>query len=204
MASYIIKTKEQEIKKNFDYLPDVTDKLDKIQHSRFDINTIREITLWKLDRYVDISDEVVGKLNSLKTMKEFDAEQTRVVLDTLLACEGVGLPMASTYLRFRNPHVFQIIDARAYRAAFDYEVNEVLSSSDKSKLIDIYIEYIEKLREIAQKGYHGLSVKFEDLDRFLYDIDKKAGFIVNENKNKSYDSSKIKKWKDLINSPKEI
>ena len=66
------------------------------------------------------------------------------------------------------------------------------------------IEYIEKHREIAQKGYHGLSVKFEDLDRFLYDIDKKAGFIVNEDKNKSYNSSKLKRWKELINSPKEI
>ena len=131
-------------------------------------------------------------------------KKTKNVLKDLLACEGVGLPMASTYLRFRNPHVFQIIDARAYRAAFDYEVNEVLSSSDKSKLIDIYIEYIEKLREIAQKGYHGLSVKFEDLDRFLYVIDKKAGFIVNEDKNKSYDSSKIEKWKELICNPEEI
>lgn len=92
MASYIIKTKEQEIKKNFDYLPDVTDKLDKIQHPKFDINIIREITLWKLGRYVDISDEVVGKLNSLETMKEFDAEQTRFILKDLLDCEGVGLP----------------------------------------------------------------------------------------------------------------
>lgn len=204
MASYIIKTKEQEIKKNFEYLPDVTDELDKLQHSRFDINTIREITLWKLDRYVCLTDDVIEKLNTLKSLTQLDEEKTTVVLDALLKSKGVRLPMASTYLRFINPQVYQIIDARAYRAAFDYKVNEVLSSQDISKLIDIYIEYIEKLREIAQKGYHGLRVKFEDLDRFLYDIDKKAGFIVNEDKNKSYNSSKLKRWKELINNPNEL
>ena len=204
MASYIIKTKEQKNKKNFDYLSDVTDKLDKLQHSKFDINIIREITLWKLDRYVCLTDDVIEKLNTLKSLTQLDEEKTTVVLDALLKSKGVRLPMASTYLRFINPQVYQIIDARAYRAAFDYKVNEVLSSQDISKLIDIYIEYIEKLREIAQKGYHGLRVKFEDLDRFLYDIDKKAGFIVNEDKNKSYNSSKLKRWKELINNPNEL
>ena len=203
MANYTIKKEGKIFKKDFEY-SEVTDDLDNLQNEDFNISTIRQITLWKLDRYVSLDKKVIKKINNLKSLTEFDEKKTKNVLKDLLACEGVGLPMASTYLRFRNPHVFQIIDARAYRAAFDYEVNEVLSSSDKSKLIDIYIEYIEKLREIAQKGYHGLSVKFEDLDRFLYVIDKKAGFIVNEDKNKSYDSSKIEKWKELICNPEEI
>ena len=203
MANYTIEKNGKIFKKDFEY-SEVTDDLDNLQNEDFNISTIRQITLWKLDRYVSLDKKVIKKINDLKSLTEFDEKKTRDILNDLLDCEGVGLPMASTYLRFRNPHVYQIIDARAYRAAFDYEVNEVLSSSDKSKLIDIYIEYIEKLREIAQKGYHGLSVKFEDLDRFLYVIDKKAGFIVNEDKNKSYNSSKLKRWKELINSPKEI
>lgn len=203
MANYTIKKEGKIFKKDFEY-SEVTDDLDNLQNEDFNISTIRQITLWKLDRYVSLDKKVIKKINNLKSLTEFDEKKTRNVLKDLLACEGVGLPMASTYLRFRNPHVFQIIDARAYRAAFDYKVNEVLSSQDISKLIDIYIEYIEKLREIAQKGYHGLSVKFEDLDRFLYVIDKKAGFIVNEDKNKSYDSSKIEKWKELICNPEEI
>lgn len=203
MANYTIKKEGKIFKKDFEY-SEVTDDLDNLQNENFNISTIRQITLWKLDRYVSLDKKVIKKINNLKSLTEFDEKKTRNVLKDLLACEGVGLPMASTYLRFRNPHVFQIIDARAYRAAFDYKVNEVLSSQDISKLIDIYIEYIEKLREIAQKGYHGLSVKFEDLDRFLYVIDKKAGFIVNEDKNKSYDSSKIEKWKELICNPEEI
>ncbi|MBR3981359.1 MAG: hypothetical protein IKJ98_09385 [Bacteroidales bacterium] len=203
MANYTIKKEGKIFKKDFEY-SEVTDDLDNLQNEDFNISTIRQITLWKLDRYVSLDKKVIKKINNLKSLTEFDEKKTRNVLKDLLACEGVGLPMASTYLRFRNPHVFQIIDARAYRAAFDYKVNEVLSSQDISKLIDIYIEYIEKLREIAQKGYHGLSVKFEDLDRFLYVIDKKAGFIVNEDKNKSYDFSKIEKWKELICNPEEI
>lgn len=109
MASYIIKTKEQEIKKNFDYLSDVTDKLDKLQHSKFDINIIREITLWKLDRYVCLTDDVIEKLNTLKSLTQLDEEKTTVVLDALLKSKGVRLPMASTYLRFINPQVYQII-----------------------------------------------------------------------------------------------
>ena len=89
MASYIIKTKEHEFKKEFEYLTDVTDELDKLQHSRFNINTIREITLWKLDRYVFISDDVIEKLNTLKSLKQLDEEKTTVVLDALLKSKGV-------------------------------------------------------------------------------------------------------------------
>ena len=201
MASYIIKTKEQEIKKRFDYLPNITDKLDKLQHSKFDINIIREITLWKLDRYVFISDDVIEKLNTLKSLKQLDEEKTTVVLDALLKSKGVRLPMASTYLRFINPQVYQIIDARAYRAAFDYTKQETLSNKNEKQLIITYIKYLQKLRDIAQTGYHGLDVRFEDLDRFLYDIDKDAGFEVKDIF--PYEKTKLSQLENLINKYKQ-
>ena len=135
MANYTIKKEGKIFKKDFEY-SEVTDDLDNLQNEDFNISTIRQITLWKLDRYVSLDKKVIKKINNLKSLTEFDEKKTRNVLKDLLDCEGVGLPMASTYLRFRNPHVFQIIDARAYRAAFDYEVNEVLSSSEKQSLID--------------------------------------------------------------------
>ncbi len=201
MASYIIKTKEHEFKKEFEYLTDVTDELDKLQHSRFNINTIREITLWKLDRYVFISDDVIEKLNTLKSLMQLDEEKTTVVLDALLKSKGVRLPMASTYLRFINPQVYQIIDARAYRAAFDYTKQETLSNKNEKQLIITYIKYLQKLRDIAQTGYYGLDVRFEDLDRFLYDIDKDSGFEVKDIF--PYEKTKLSQWEILINKYKQ-
>jgi hypothetical protein len=201
MASYIIKTKEHEFKKEFEYLTDVTDELDKLQHSRFNINTIREITLWKLDRYVCMSDDAIEKLNSVQSLKKLDEEKTIIVLKALLKSKGVRLPMASTYLRFINPQVYQIIDARAYRAAFDYTKQELLSNKNEEQLITIYIKYLQKLRDIAQTGYHGLKVKFDDLDRFLYDIDKDSGFEVKDIF--PYEKTKLSQWEILINKYKQ-
>ncbi|MBQ3642391.1 hypothetical protein II906_10785, partial [bacterium] len=197
----IIKTKEHEFKKEFEYLTDVTDELDKLQHSRFNINTIREITLWKLDRYVCMSDDAIEKLNSVQSLKKLDEEKTIIVLKALLKSKGVRLPMASTYLRFINPQVYQIIDARAYRAAFDYTKQETLSNKNEKQLIITYIKYLQKLRDIAQTGYHGLDVRFEDLDRFLYDIDKDAGFEVKDIF--PYEKTKLSQLENLINKYKQ-
>ncbi|MBR4690860.1 MAG: hypothetical protein IKO90_10430 [Bacteroidales bacterium] len=181
MVTYKCTIGNKEEEKIFGYLPKITNELDKLnEKDDFSINTIRQITLWKLDRYVDISEEVVKKINSLKSSKDCNKEKIKEVLLDLLKTDGVGLPMASTYLRFRNPQVFQIIDARAYRAAFDYTKQKLLLNKDKEELVNIYIKYLDKLREIAETGYHGVIVKFKDLDRFLYDKDKEYGFKVND------------------------
>ena len=113
--------------------------------------------------------------------------------------------MASTYLRFINPKVFPIIDTRALRAAFDYNmVNEkekILSAhrdseSLYSRQIDLYVDYVKKLNEIAKNGYHDLFIKFEDLDRLLYEIDGDASFKLEDKE--PFDTDKIGKWKELI------
>ena len=201
MAQYSIKKGKKTIVKDFKYLPClpcVTDELDELQHRDFDIHTIRQITLWKLERYVGLSDDTLKKFNALKSLNIIDKTKTKQVLKALLDSVGIGLPMASTYLRFINPQIYQIIDARAYRAAFDYTQQDKLGTTDPSKLINIYIKYLDKLRDIADSGYHGMFVKFEDLDRFLYDIDKESGFEVKDTY--PYDKSKIEKWQQIIDN----
>ena len=89
--------------------------------------------------------------------------------------------MASTYLRFLNPNIYQIIDVRAYRAAFCYdEKRPDYTKASNEESIDIYLNYLKRLREIAQIGYYGVVVEFKDLDRFLYEIDKEAKFKIND------------------------
>lgn len=163
---------------DFTYLPAVTSMLDTLQHHDLTMENIYQISLWKVDRYPQLDYLTLDALNSVKDDTNLDVAKTRDILEKLLNTQGVGLPMASAYLRFINPQVYQIIDHRAYRAAFDYK--EPLHANDSVKnLCDTYIKYLEKLQGIADNGYHGIFVDFEDLDRFLYDVDKKAGYTVN-------------------------
>ena len=81
--------------------------------------------------------------------------------------------MASTILRFRNPNIFQIIDQRAYRVIKGdplklSQIKETSRETTINKQIDVYIEYLEEIREKCKK----LDVDFDDADRVLYIIDK--------------------------------
>lgn len=161
-------------KKKSEY-PTLTAELDKYQGKELTLEDINKITLWKIGRFPFITSETLANLNLLKDEKSLDVEKTTAVLTELLNTTGVGLPMASTYLRFINPDVYQIIDVRAYRAAFDYKkYKHDYTIGSINKKIKIYIEYLQKLREIAEQGYHGFSTEFRNLDRFLYNFDKQA------------------------------
>lgn len=165
----------------FTYLPAVTSMLDTLQHHDLTMENIYQISLWKVDRYPQMDLQTLNALNSVKDDIVLDETKTRDILEKLLNTQGVGLPMASAYLRFINPQVYQIIDHRAYRAAFDYAEDHNLPPlmSTLKDPIGTYFGYLKQLQGIAANGYHGISVAFEDLDRFLYDVDKKAGYTVN-------------------------
>ena len=169
----------------------ITDGLDSLEYKGENISMedIFKITLWKVDRYPVVSNDALKQLNALRTCQKLDESKTKEVLITLLKCDGVGLPMASTYLRFANPKVYQIIDTRAYRAAFDYKIAESYVHVKVEKQIEIYIKYLKQLQMIAKTDYHGAIVDFEDLDRFLYDVDKMADYKINENP--EYNKEKI-------------
>ena len=184
---------------SFGYLSDITSQLDCLQHDELTMLDIFRITAWKIDRYPQIDENTLKKLNELRSLKKFNGEKTKEVLDALLGTNGVGLPMASTYLRFVNPKVYQIIDVRAYRAAFNYKLQDKLPTTNHTKAIDNYLHYITQLQKFADKkgeGYHGLYVDFEHMDRFLYDIDKKAGFKVEDTY--PYSNEQLDKWKRII------
>ena len=208
MASYTVTGKNGTKEVPFEYLSELTDELDKLHTSKKELSEtdIYKITLWKINRYPKIRNTTILKdLNSLRKLNRFEEEATKSILSAMLPQNGIGLAMASTYLRFSNPKIYPIIDTRALRAAFDYEdVNvyeNILSThcgGNKlyEKQIDLYIDYVNKLIEISKTDYHGLKIDFENLDRFLYDIDEGSGFLLSDKE--PFDKEKLAKWEKII------
>lgn len=158
----------------FTYQQWLTTELERKGLQQINQDTINEIVLWKVNRYVRLDAETLDMLNAI------DPEETRLedvpahaVLRKLLTTDGVRLPMASTILRFRNPKLFQIIDQRAYRVVYGEELPAIYTSKGYGKSVDerieFYLDYLKRLRVVAvEKDW-----KFEDMDRILYLMDKK-------------------------------
>jgi hypothetical protein len=157
---------------DFVYQKVLTDKLDKI-NTNFNQAVINEIVLWKVDRYSQFDNDLIKLLNQIpKTGKKINTNLKTKVLIKLLNTSGVGLPMASTILKFKNRHVFQIIDQRVYRILYGKPLKVSTSLSEKmiNKTINLYFDYLEKLRQICKL----MKLKFEDSDRVLYMMDKRV------------------------------
>ncbi len=133
-------------------------------NSELDINDIRRIALWKLDRIVNIPDEVIEDLKKIAEEKFLDIKnnKTQEIIEKLLLCDGVGFPMASTILKFIRPDVFPIIDVRSYRAIFGVKLYSSQYSLEK------YIKYIEEVYKIRDL----LNVDLQLIDQQLYCFDK--------------------------------
>lgn len=151
----------------FSYQKDLTKKLDAYIDD-FDQSIINEIVLWKVNRYALFSKNTLDLLNKIdpkaKGLRPSEIKQTVIAL---LKTDGVRLPMASSILRFKNPHIFQIIDQRVYRyingKTAKYPTNEIDAA-------DFYFSYLQDLRKVCDE--HGLC--FEDADRVLYVADKRV------------------------------
>jgi thermostable 8-oxoguanine DNA glycosylase len=145
----------------------LTPILDEIEGD-FSQDIINQIVLWKVNRYASIDATLLDKLNNLNKLdKEIDIEFTRQILDDLLNTKGIQLPMASTILRFKNPHIYQIIDQRVYRFIMGEEINEPHAIHKK---IDYYFDYLEKLKSVCKE----FNIDFNKSDRILYVLDKKS------------------------------
>jgi hypothetical protein len=160
---------------DYNYQPDLTKKLDSLNASDLNRNTIYEIVLWKINRFPCVPDAVLEKLKHLGELKPKKHAEARAVLEQLLKCNGIALPMASTILRFINPSVFQIIDDRAYRVLFDREAKyptKPVKITDKyiNTSIDIYFKYLNELHRICSE-----KLPFEFADRILYKLDIQLG-----------------------------
>ena len=154
------------LKFNFDYNPHETVYLNKKMNNntKLNIEDIRRIALWKLDRIINIPDEVIEDLRKIADEKSLDIKdnKTQKIIERLLLCEGVGFPMASTILKFIRPDVFPIIDVRSYRAIFGVKLYSSQYSLDK------YIKYVEEVYNIRDC----LKIDLPLIDQQLYCFDK--------------------------------
>jgi thermostable 8-oxoguanine DNA glycosylase len=119
--------------KRYKHQPVLTAHLDNLPDEPFSPETVNEIVLWKVNRYARLSHHVRKALHALRTLSPHEHPKARRVLLSLLRCEGVDLAMASTFLRFQNAEVFQIIDRHAYRAVIGkpYPLHSATASETK-------------------------------------------------------------------------
>lgn len=153
--------------KRYAYQPRLTAHLDSLPDEPLSQDTVNEIVLWKVNRYVALPNELRDSLHVLRALSTQDHRQAEPVLLNLLDCRGVDLAMASTFLRFQNAPVFQIIDQHAYRAVFGkrYPLHSKTPSHTK---VSVYFNYLDLLCSLATSS----GVAFRELDRILYVFDK--------------------------------
>lgn len=147
----------------------MTKKLDN-QTGEFDQNIINEIVLWKVNRYAEIDLETLKSINNIDPpLNQLDKKKTTEILRRLLdkTNKGIQLPMASTILKFKNRHVYQIIDQRVYRVLYKDKTLKLPVSVDAQ--IELYLKYLEDLHIAC----HQLQIPFEESDRILYEVDKR-------------------------------
>jgi hypothetical protein len=156
---------------SFQYNNDETTALNSLAkgNGQVDIELLRRAALWKLDRVLEVPTETLEKLRALATDSNLrmDSKETQLLIEELIGCRGVGLPMASTILKFLRPDVFPIIDVRACRAL--YGVKPYFSQSTNRKNIERYLAYTAEVRDISLR----LNRPLRDIDEQLYEFDKK-------------------------------
>lgn len=153
----------KELEEQYQFQPNLTKKLDA-HIGDFTQETINEIVLWKVNRYAELPKALLQKINAIPRDESFRMDDSELIalLENMLACHGVRLPMASTILRFKNPYAFQIIDQRVYRFLYGKNLSANLKPAD-------YMAYLKDLRDYCQKE----GISFAKADRLLYEADKK-------------------------------
>src|SRR5229473_1483660 len=130
--------------RKYKYQPDLTAKLDALEALQFTQALINEIVLWKINRFAKLGDELLRSIENIKKLHRGEHRDAESLIDSLLNVDGVGLPMASTLLRFRNPSAFQIIDQHAYRAVYGSKF-PIYPSMPRKKQIGVYFDYLDEL-----------------------------------------------------------
>ena len=157
---------------NYNYQKELTKKLDT-NNSDFTQEIINEIVLWKINRYAKLDDETIESLENIdKNSNHLNDEITTRILYKLLKTKGIQIAVASTILKFKNPHIYQIIDQRVFRIIYGIKLEKFNSNkSDISitKQISIYLKYLKDLRNVCDR----LKIKFDQADRVLYQADKR-------------------------------
>lgn len=151
---------------HFSYNPDETKFLQTNMKNKKDITVddIRRISLWKLDRVLDVSDETISNLKKIAVQNDITIKSNLALstLNMLTNSNGIGFPMASAILKFIRPDIFPIIDVRAYRALYGKKIYSSQYTIEK------YIDYVEKIYEISKS----LQIELYQIDEQLYCFDK--------------------------------
>lgn len=153
---------------DYTYRPGLTGRLDRIDAADFTQQLINEIVLWKVNRYVCLTTELLREIGQLRYLRRGQHRGAGSVLNKLLDCRGVDLAMASTILRFRNPAVFQIVDRHAYRAVYG-KAYPLSTKCGTDRKVTLYFDYLDAL--VALCAAKGLA--FKTVDRALYIFDKR-------------------------------
>ena len=153
---------------DYHYQPALTEELDAVGPEPFDQARINEIVLWKVNRYAPLSTAALNAINHVAGLRNGEHHKPAKELLVLLEQPGVDLPMASTFLRFRNSRTFQIIDGHAYRALFGKPYPFRPSSRDHKAKVDTYLAYLDALVALAKAE----NMPFETMDRVLYCLDR--------------------------------
>jgi endonuclease III len=158
--------RDDQLNYQFDYNNNETDELNKsINHNQeITINDLRRIALWKLDRILNVPDELIQRLQDMVRISDINIDDIKVkeLIEDLLDCPGIGMPMASSILKFLRPDVFPIIDVRAYRALYGSKL--YYGSYNYAR----YREYVVKIYEIRDS----LGINLSEVDQQLYCFDK--------------------------------
>jgi hypothetical protein len=162
--------------RGYTHLPILTAHLDNLPKQPFSQGTVNEIVLWKVNRYATLQQDVRRSLYAMRTLSPKEHSKAGQVLLSLLSCDGVDLAMASTFLRFQNADVFQIIDKHAYRAVFGEPYPHYSATPAKTK-VSTYFTYLDALHALAASS----GAAFRDLDRILYIFDKKRNGTLSDN-----------------------
>lgn len=137
--------------------------------------------LWKINRTINVSNELIERLFSLTNLSfEENEEQVIEVLKYLVNQKGIRLPMASTLMHFLNPNQFPVIDTRAYRAIMlwknkkEYKF-DIQNFSKQENVGKVYKEYVQLCREFYEEEISNreYNIDFFDIDKVLYMMDKK-------------------------------
>ncbi|MEM1217951.1 MAG: hypothetical protein AAGH79_03530 [Bacteroidota bacterium] len=151
--------------KDYNYQAKLTEELDALDQD-FDQAIINKIVLWKVNRYAHLTEDALELLNQIRPSGAVAEKRTKAVLKNLLDITGIRLPMASTILRFRNPHHFQILDQRVYRFLYGKPYHNTTVVDDQ---INGYLSYLEQLKVVCHKK----NIPFHQADRILYMMDIK-------------------------------
>ncbi len=133
-----------------------------------------EIVLWELNRFPGIDDALFMELGKAAEISPDGFRKVKKTLHRLLACNNVGLTMATAILRFINPETFQTMNRRNAHVVMPSAVFPIPPSKPGNAYYDaaceFYFKYLEELRRRAGNGF-----EFRIMDRMLYQADKASG-----------------------------